>query len=190
MGDVSESAERPGRYQRSTSGLIGALVILLVVIGAFVILRSVFRDELEVEPEAVDYLEVVRQVQQSGGEAFYPATLPEGWRATSATYDPSTGAFGLGLNTDDERFVGLRQADTDLRSLLATYVDSQVDGGSEVTLESAVGDTWQTWSDDGGDHALTIEVGGEQVMVYGSASEEDLRAFAQSLTDDPVTSQE
>ena len=186
---MSERTERPGRYQRSTSGLIGALAILLLVIGAFVVFRSVFRDELEVEPEAVDYLEIVAQVQQAGGEVFYPASLPDGWRATSATYDPATGAFGLGLNTDDERFVGLRQADTDLRSLLSTYVDNEVDGGSETTVETAAGDTWQTWSDDGGDHALSTEVAGEQLLVYGSAGEDELREFAQLLTDESLTDQ-
>ena len=42
-------------YQRSASGLVGALLVTLLVIGAFVAFRALNRDELEVGPEAVDY---------------------------------------------------------------------------------------------------------------------------------------
>ena len=37
-------------YQRSTSGLVGALVVTLLVIGAFVAFRALTRDELETRP--------------------------------------------------------------------------------------------------------------------------------------------
>lgn len=52
-------SEQPGRYQRSFSGMLGALVVLLLVIGGFVAFRAVTRDDLEVEVETVDYLETV-----------------------------------------------------------------------------------------------------------------------------------
>ena len=59
-------SEQGGRYQRSFAGMIGALLITLVVIGAFVAFRALNRDELERRPEAVDYLETVGFVQEPG----------------------------------------------------------------------------------------------------------------------------
>ena len=52
-------SEQGGRYQRSFAGMIGALLITLLVIGAFVAFRALNRDELDGGPKPVDYLETV-----------------------------------------------------------------------------------------------------------------------------------
>ena len=72
-GSVSQ---QPGRYQRSTSGMVGALLVTLLVILAFVAFRALNRSNLDVKPERVDYLAQVRYAQQAGSEVVYPARLP------------------------------------------------------------------------------------------------------------------
>ena len=49
-------SEQPGRYQRSTSGMVGALLVTLLAILAFVAFRACNRTDLEVKPDHVDYL--------------------------------------------------------------------------------------------------------------------------------------
>lgn len=180
--------ERPGRYQRSTSGLMAALLVTVLAVVGFVGFRSLNRDDLQVKPEAVDYLETVEVLQGDGGRPVYPARLPEGWMATSVDVAPGTVslAWGVGLLTDDREFIGVRQSGRPLAELLDTYVDEQTTQGEPVTIDSAVASTWDTFADAGGDRAYVAEVDGETVMVFGSASEEDLRTVVESLSTDAL----
>jgi hypothetical protein len=53
-------------------------------------------------------------------------------------------------------------------------------------MSGCVGGPWKSWSDTGGDHALSSAVGKDTLLVYGSAPEADLERFAELLTTDPV----
>lgn len=179
---MSESGNA-GRYARTTNGLIASLVVTVLAVGAFVALRALNRDDLEVRPEPVDYLEAVEAAQGVGLEVVYPPALPDGWIADSIDFVPGGGlAWGIGMLTDDERFVGVRQEDASVEDLLHTYVDEDPAEGDPVDVAGAVAPTWQTWSDSGGDHAFSAEVGGDTVLVYGSAGVDDLRELLELLT--------
>ena len=102
-GDVCETcpvSEQPGRYQRSVSGMVGAMVVLLLVMAAYVGFRALNRDELEVEPETVDYLEAVQFAQDADWTVVYPPAVPEGWRSTSVESQQGE-AWGIGFLTPD-----------------------------------------------------------------------------------------
>ncbi len=174
-------SEQPGRYQRSFSGMVGALVILLVAIGAFITFRAVTRDDLEVGPEAVDYLEAVGFAQQADWEVVYPSALPADWRATSLESQPGR-TWGIGF-LGPEGFAGLHQSDRPVTDLLATYVDEETEQAEPVEIGGA---TWTAWRDDAGDLGYVGEVDGHQVLVYGSAPAPALRDLAASLTTDPL----
>ena len=96
-------------------------------------------------------------------------------------------AFGVGMLTDDDQFVGVRQEDDDLadpaRDATSTTTPSK---GDVVTVDGAIVPEWQEWSDAGGDHAYAATVGDTEVLVYGSAPTEDLLTVVRSLTDAPV----
>jgi hypothetical protein len=181
-------SEQGGRYQRSFAGMIGALLITLVVIGAFVAFRALNRDELETKPDPVDYLETVGLIQENGGSVVYPSTLPDGWTATSLDFTPGEEtAWGLGFLTDDGKYVGLRQEDASLDDLLETYVDESPKELDEAEFpDSAVARSWRVFEDEGGDTAFAAELGEEWVLVYGSASRSDLESMVERLTTDPV----
>lgn len=182
---------RPGRYQRSFGGLVGAMVVTVAFVIAFVVFRSVFRDDVEVRPDPVDVAAAVEGARRTGLDPVHPRELPEGWTATSVdiTPDPEP-VWALGMLTDDERFVGLRQQDTSASSLLADYVDADPREVGEVRVPGSVAPTWTAYDDEGGDHAFVAEVdtsGGEEqtVIVYGSAPAEELEALLADLTQGP-----
>ena len=58
MGPMSGQA---GRYQRSFSGMVGAMVVLLVVIGGYVAFRAVNRNDVA-DPVRVGSVVTIRHV--------------------------------------------------------------------------------------------------------------------------------
>lgn len=182
-------SEQAGRYQRSTAGLIGAILITLVAIGGFVVFRSLVRDEVQQEPEAIDYLESAGFAQDAGAEIAYPRSVPDGWSATSVDYQPGDPpAWGVGFLTDETLFVGVRDEDASLDDLLETYVEpdeNDIEQLADQGLDSEVASTWQVFEDSGDDRAYAAEVGDRLVLVYGSAPSEDLELVVEQLTTQP-----
>jgi len=174
---------RPGRYPRSTNGLLGALVITVVMILGFVGFRALTSTSPDMRPERVDYLGAVQGAQATGYRVAYPPTLPKGWIADSVQVQPGRrGSWSVGMLTDEQKFVGVHQEDADLTDLLHTYVDENPTEGRPVTIDSPVGNRWRSFSDSGGDHAYALEMGRQWILVYGSAGTTDLRVIASELT--------
>jgi len=185
---ADQPGDRPGRYERTIAGGVGSMIVLVLVVLAFVGLRAVFRDNDAVDVDPVDYLSVVGPAQDAGVPVVYPPTLPDGWKATSVDFDPGDRpAWGVGMLTDDGKFVGVRQEDADLDSLLDTYVDEDATEGDTVTVEGALVPEWQEWSDAGGDHAYAASIGDYEILVYGPAPTDDLLTIVRSLTDAPLS---
>ncbi len=177
-------SEQPSRYTRSFSGMVGALIVTVLFVLAFVAWRGLFRTDVDNAPVAVDWRESVELAQQADFPVVHPSELPEGWTATSV--DLFAGAeprWGLGVLTDEGNFIGIRQEDTSVDDLVELYVDEDAAAGDDASLTSEVTDTWQTWSDDGGDRGYSTELGDEALLVYGSAPVEDLEAYVRLLTD-------
>lgn len=183
---MSEQSDRPGRYQRSFAGLVGAMLVLLVIVVAFVVFRGVFRTTPRFEPEPVDYLALVENLQQSGEHPVYPKELPEGWLVKDARYtggdDP---VWQLSMDTADGRFVAIRQEDDSAEDLAEEWLDADAEAGEKATVETDLGELWGTWSDEGGDLGYSIELPeptAQTVLVYGSASADEQRELLVQLT--------
>lgn len=181
-------AGKPGRYQRSTRGLIASMAVTAVAVVVIVWLMSLFRDEPDAEPEAVDYLELVGLAQDADLRPAYPAEIPEGWRATKAEVLPDDEPdVDLGFLTDDDRYVGVVWSDDDVDDLLRERVDeSDVETTESFTVSGSVAEEWQGYADPGGDRAYAAEVDGRTVLVYGDASEDDFAAIVGALTTAPT----
>ncbi len=178
--------ERPGRYNRSTGGLIGSMIVLLVVVLGLVVFRGAFRETPDYEPEHIDYLELVTSVQQAGLTPLYPPQLPEGWYVKDASFDSSDRpSLDLVFATDDGHTAGLHQEDASERDLLTTYVGDGATEDPSRTLTTD-GTTWTAWVDTDGDHAYTTEHGEDTVLVYSSGDPDALTALVASLTDVPL----
>jgi hypothetical protein len=176
-------SEQPGRYQRSTSGMVGALLVTVLVILAIVGLRACNSTDPDVKPQHVDYLAEVGFAQQAGAHLVYPANLPQGWYVTRVDYTPGRRPeLGLSMLTPSNQYAGLRQSPLSLPELLTTYVDPHPTAGAPVSLHGGLVTRWDTWTDAGGDTALTARWHHQSLMVFGSASESELEAVASSLT--------
>jgi hypothetical protein len=173
------------------SGMVGAMLVCLAVILAFVTFRALNRTEVEVTPDTIDHLAVVEGVQAGGEKIAYPAELPDGWRATRAAFESGPGrVWALSLLTDDDEFVGVRQlmaADPDsVGDLVEKYVDADAEEGEPVRLDGSLAPEWRTFSDSGGDHALVAPVGGTLLLVVGSAPEAQVEQLTAALVTAPV----
>jgi hypothetical protein len=180
-------SEQPGRYQRSASGMVGALIVTVLVILAFVGFRALNRSDLDVKPQRVDYLAQVHYAQQAGSQVVYPAHLPSGWYATQITLSPGKPPqLELSMLTGEGGYVGLVQSPQSLGELLTTYVDPHPQAGSPATVDGSVVTHWGTWTDASGDTALAAHRGHgssqESLLVFGSASRAQLEQLAATLT--------
>ncbi len=173
-------SEKPGRYQRSVSGMVGALIVLVVLVVALVAVRNLLQEEPTNTVEPVDYRKAAEVGQeQVGFPILAPASLPEGWRATSVRLTPEPApAWHLGLLTAEERYVGLEQSRRTEERMVEVFVDRDAVKGDPVQVD---GETWQTWSDEGGDTAITRVDDGVTVLVVGTPDLEVLTDFAATL---------
>lgn len=171
------------RYQRSFPALVGAMLVTVAFVLVFVGWRSLFRSDVAGDPAPVEWTESVELAEEAGIPVVRPRELPDGWSATSvelrAGDDPR---WGMGVLTDDEQFIGIRQEDSSVAELVRTYVDEEAVAGQDAAVASDVTGTWQTWSDDGGDRGYSTEIGDDAVLVYGSAPVEDIEAYLELLT--------
>jgi hypothetical protein len=180
-------SEQPGRYQRSASGMVAALLVTVLAIAAYVLLRGVFSRDLDEKPTRVDYLADVRYAQQSGVRVVYPAPLPASWIPTNSDYAPGKRAsFGVSILTADNQYVGTWQSPEDIPQLLTDHVDANPKSGDAVDIPGALVTHWDTWTDSGGDTALTAKWHGESLMVFGSADLGELEQVVKLLKTDTV----
>jgi len=187
---VSTRPERPGRYQRSSAGMVGALIVTLLVILAFVAFRALNRSDLDVEPQRVDYLAQVRFAQQDGQapDLVYPARLPAGWYATNVQFSSGNAPeIELSMLTADDQYVGFVQSAASVPELLTTYVDPHPQAGARVQIPGSIASHWDVWTDTGGDTALVTEHGQDALLVFGTVSKDRLEQLAASLTTSKVS---
>lgn len=171
-----------GRYQRSAAGMVGAMIVTLLAIVAFVAFRAINREELVVEPTAVDYLQTVEALQQGNDlDPAYPPELPDGWIARRAVFTAENLAWELDLLTDEEKYVGIRQAAMRPKDLIEEYVDEEGEPEGVTGLGGKLDLEWVGWKVDGGDTAYTTEIDGQSLLVFGSAPDEEIRDVAASL---------
>ncbi len=173
------------RYPRTSGGLVGAMLVTVLVVVAFVAFRAVTGDKEPTPVRAVDYQAAVTTARADNQLAVLaPERLPLGWKATSATYDGGAApTWHLGLLTEDSRYVGVEEARSSVEDLVDEHVDADAERGKDVTIE---GETWQTWTDAGGDYAVarSLDAGGQTVeswLVVGTAAEDEIRDFAGTL---------
>ena len=188
---MSESSEPVstggGRYQRSSGGLVGAMLVTISAVIAFAVFRSLTSDNEPTPVRAVDWTAAVQSARADDRLlVLAPDRLPLGWKATSATYTRGVSpTWHLGMLTDDSKYVGVEEARTSIKALVEEHVDTDAQRGKEVTIGA---EWWQTWTDAGGDYAVARVVRGpggdeESVLVVGSAAAAEVRQLAGSLTD-------
>jgi len=173
--------------------MLGALLVLLLGIGAFVVLRDVSRADPADPVRPVDYVQPARFAPQAARfKVLTPRELPEGWTATSVRFDPTADeqSWHVGVLTKDRRYIGLEQSERPASAMVADFVDEDAEEGGEVEV---AGETWRTWTDPGrdpqadsstaqeGDLALVRQNEEVTTLVVGTVSQDVLSGFVESL---------
>jgi len=173
-------SEQAGRYQRSFPGMVGAMVVLLVVIGAFVAFRDLNRTDPADPVKAVDYRSPARFARQEARfPVLAPRQLPDGWMATSARFENGDQqSWHLGVLTEDRHYVGLEQSEDSPGTMVEEFVDEKAIEGGEVSVG---GQSWRSWTSPDGDRALVREVEGGTTLVVGPVPEATLETFLATL---------
>ena len=172
--------EQPGRYQRSFAGMVGAMILLLVVIAAFVIFREANRTEPADPVEAIEWRGAASYARQEADFALLaPRRLPDGWIATSVRFGrQDEQSWHLGLLTDERSYVGLEQTEDSPSTMVEDFVDEEAERGEDVVVDGA---TWEAWSDEE-DEALVREGKDVTTLVVGTVSQEELVEFLGTLS--------
>ena len=165
---------RPSRYTRSFGGHDRRACIVTVLLrdAPSCAWRGLFRTDADDTPVAVDWQESVELADQAGLQVVRPARAAgragprRAWTCPPAT--TRAGGSACSPTTATSSASGSRTPRSTRSS--STYVDEKAEAGDDATVPSEVTDTWQTWSDDGGDHGYSTEVGDEAVLVYGSGA--------------------
>jgi hypothetical protein len=174
-------SEQPGRYTRSFGGLVAAMAVLVVLVGGYVLVRSVFYGTDTANPvQPIAYQQPVHDARHSADfHLLAPRSLPPGWIATSVRFtDGDDQAWHLGALTAGAKYVGLEQAERSAPDMVEEFVDPDATRGSDRTID---GQTWQTWSDAGGDQALVRETHGVTTVLVGPVPESTLENYLATL---------
>ncbi|MGI9155390.1 MAG: DUF4245 domain-containing protein [Marmoricola sp.] len=174
-------SEQPGRYQRSPNAMIGALLVLLVVIAAFVGLRAISRDNEATPVATVDYVPVLKQARADRRLlAPAPDPMPKGWRATSVRFVPGPdSSWHLGILTDKGKYVGIEESGSTVGDKVGQFLGSDATKGASVPIGKR---RWQAWSLPDGNYALTSRTGTGSIWVGGSAGERLVRELTGELS--------
>ncbi len=172
-------SSQAGRYQRSFSGMVGALLVLLLVIGGYVAFRAVNRNEPADPVTPFDWRGPASYArEQADFELLAPASLPRGWFATSARWTGGREAhWHLGVLTQRRQYLGVEQEDRSVDDMVEEYVDPDAARGKDVRID---GQTWQSWFDDE-DQALVLERDDVTTLVVGTVDRGTVEGFVRTL---------
>lgn len=151
-------------------------VVLVLVYGVGQLIYG--RDPESVAPE-VDYASAAQSAQQVADfGVLVPATLPDGWRANSARYEPGDrGGWHLGMLTDDDEYIGVEQMKRSETALVREFAEGSTEDGT-VTID---GRAWQVRSGASNPVVLVTTIDGTTVLVTATAPREQVERYVASL---------
>lgn len=153
-----------------TVGVLGALV--LVVWGV----AQIFAVTPDRPTQPVDYRAVAESAQDIASyDLLVPEELPQDWYASVADWE--SGRWHLGVVTDAEEYIGVRQAATAPEVLLDRFAGGVSTDGS-VTVDDR---TWRTADLAEGRRAYVTETDHAATLVVGTASAERIERYLASL---------
>lgn len=176
---------RPSPRLRQTAGdMVRSLAVVLVVVAAVLLLAW------RPQPDPVRLVEVTPAVTRATMQASFavvaPAGLPDGWRPTSARWEPTEDSAGvpvlhIGYVTPAGQYAQFSLSASDT----AAYLDEQTGGGTGDGLVAAGGVEWQAWESPAR-RSLVRVADGVTTVVSGGAGWEELVILAASLQPAPV----
>ncbi|MFD1860738.1 DUF4245 domain-containing protein [Aeromicrobium camelliae] len=162
-----------GANAKMSDVLRTVLVLAAGVLALFFIGRVFFTVEPDHPVSAVDYQEAASAVEPAAGfDPFVPERLPDGWISNSARID--AGTWEMGVVTDDDQFLGIRQLRDGEGEAYSRAVE---DDGQQVSLQ---GREWRV-GETRDEIVYALTDGDITTVVRSTASPEDTEDYVASL---------
>ena len=183
MSEVQPTGRKSPRLRQTVWDMVRSMAVVLAVV--FLIVLLAWRPQ----PDAVKVIDPVPVLTGAAAQADFPVLAPtglaEGWRPTSARWQPtedseSAPVMHVGYVTPTDAYAQVSQSTA--RS--AAYLDEQTAGGQAVGQRDIDGTTWEQW-ETADRKSLVLGSGPAMVIVSGTGSWEELASLAASLA--PVT---
>lgn len=165
------------------SDIIRSVVVIgLIILGLFAF-GKLFTSTPDQTVSTVDYQQVLKQAQAGTDLSLLaPATLPSGWRATSARFEPgadmSGGSWHLGVLTADEEYVGVEQTPVSTKQAVDRWgAGSKASGSAEVA-----GQVWSVRTGPGDRLVYVKREGDRTTLVNGTIGQAGIERYISSLS--------
>ncbi len=182
--DVQPTGRRNARLRQTVGDMVRSLAVVLAAVAAVLLLTW------RPAPDPVKVVDVAPMVGLAAVQAEFdvlaPVSLPDGWRPTSARWEPTTESdpepvLHIGYVTPAEEYAQLSES----MNVSEDFIDEQTRSGIPTGERVVAGTTWQQ-RQAGDRRSLVLLDGSTAVIVSGSADWVELAALAAAL--EPATS--
>jgi hypothetical protein len=171
------SSPRSTRGNPSMGDIIRSMAVIGLIILALYGFGKFFTQNPESPAEPIDYATIVSQARPAADfELLAPSSLPKGWKATSARFEPNS--WHLGVLTDDEEYIGLEQ----VKVSIDRAVDKFSDGSKASGTAEVAGETWNVRKGPQDRITYVRREGGLTTLVVGTASRAVVEKYISSLS--------
>lgn len=182
------------RKRRANQTVFNLVLALLASLGIVLLLVLVVVRPDRPPRADVDYVATAAQAQPAVSEPLYAPSLPPGWTSNNATLDTAPGGsfvWKVGLITPAQQYIALEQGIGTGPSWLGGRL-----GRLAATSTTDIGGvTWDVYdrrdSNDPGNFAYSLvgRIGGSELLLHGTASDEDFVTLASALTADAASTE-
>jgi len=127
--------------------------------------------------KAIDYARIVRSARPAADFALLaPPSLPTGWKATSARFEPNS--WHLGVLTADNDYIGVEQVKVSIPQAVGEFAKDSRSAGSATIA----GKIWRARKGPGDDITFVRAEAGLTTLINGSAPRQVIEDYVASLS--------
>ncbi len=149
------------RGRETATDMVRSLgVVFALVVPVWFFAQAPDSDEAEIR--VIDPSQSIAAFAADVPVAPVPGALPQGWRATSSTYEGAAGTLRVGWVTPEEQYAEYAASTASREEFLERVVGKDVERLAPVTVD---GKDWQQFREQDGSLSLTRSFGDATVVV-------------------------
>lgn len=170
------STTRSSRGNPSMGDILRSMLVIAAIVLALWGVGKLFTSEPDTPVEPIDVATVSAQARAAATfDLVAPATLPKGWRGTSARFEPDS--WHLGVLTAGDDYLGLEQVKVSVDRAVDLFAEGSRRGGTAVVD----GATWTVRTGPNGRLTYVRREGGLTTLIIGTTSRPVLERYIASL---------
>ena len=171
------SSNGPSRGNPAIGDILRSVGLIALIILALWGFGKLFTNTPDSPVKAVDYASTVSSARPAADfELLAPRSLPAGWKATSARFNPRS--WHLGVLTADDDYIGLEQ----VKLTVPRAVDRFARGSKSAGTATIGAETWSVRKGPDDDITYVRQEAGLTTLVNGTAPQRVVEAYVASLS--------